>query len=42
MEEAVMAKTQTFVDNSNAAGWITIDFLPGVTLLPDRIPEMTL
>ena len=28
-----MAGTQTFVDR-NAAGWMTIEFLPGVTLLP--------
>jgi quercetin dioxygenase-like cupin family protein len=28
-----MAETQTFVDG-DATGWITIDFLPGVTLLP--------
>jgi quercetin dioxygenase-like cupin family protein len=28
-----MAPTQTFVDR-DAAGWVTIDVLPGVTLLP--------
>ena len=28
-----MAETQTFIDR-DAAGWITIDFLPGVMLLP--------
>ena len=28
-----MAAAQTFIDQ-NASGWITIDFLPGVTLLP--------
>jgi hypothetical protein len=28
-----MAETQTFVDG-DASGWMTIDFLPGVTLLP--------
>jgi anti-sigma factor ChrR (cupin superfamily) len=28
-----MAETQSFVDR-DAIGWITIDFLPGVTLLP--------
>lgn len=28
-----MSETQTFIDG-DAAGWITIDFLPGVTLLP--------
>jgi anti-sigma factor ChrR (cupin superfamily) len=28
-----MTDTQRFVDR-DAAGWITIDFLPGVTLLP--------
>ena len=28
-----MAETQRFVD-PDAVGWITIDFLPGVTLLP--------
>jgi anti-sigma factor ChrR (cupin superfamily) len=28
-----MTKTQTFVDR-DAIGWITIDFLPSVTLLP--------
>lgn len=28
-----MTETQRFVDR-DVAGWITIDFLPGVTLLP--------
>jgi len=28
-----MARTQSFVDR-DAPGWVTIDFLPGVTLLP--------
>jgi quercetin dioxygenase-like cupin family protein len=28
-----MTKTQTFVGR-DATGWITVDFLPGVTLLP--------
>ena len=28
-----MTETQTFVDH-DATGWIAIDFLPGVTLLP--------
>ena len=28
-----MARTQTFIDR-DANGWTTIDFLPGVTLLP--------
>jgi hypothetical protein len=28
-----MAETQTFVDH-DATGWVTLDFLPGVTLLP--------
>jgi anti-sigma factor ChrR (cupin superfamily) len=28
-----MAESQTYIDD-DAAGWITIDFLPGVTLLP--------
>src|SRR5690349_17129922 len=32
-EVDVMAGTQTFVDRE-AAGWITIETLPGVTLLP--------
>jgi hypothetical protein len=34
-----MPGTQTFVD-SNATGWITIDFLPAVTLLPLAQPVM--
>jgi hypothetical protein len=28
-----MTESQTFIDR-DAAGWITIDFLPGLTLLP--------
>jgi hypothetical protein len=31
--EMKMIEAQTFVD-SDASGWIAIDFLPGVTLLP--------
>jgi anti-sigma factor ChrR (cupin superfamily) len=30
---AAMAKSQTFTDD-DVGGWIAIDFLPGVTLLP--------
>ena len=32
-ENPAMARTQTFIDR-DANGWTTIDFLPGVTLLP--------
>jgi hypothetical protein len=33
MDLTVSDRLQTFIDH-DAAGWITIDFLPGVTLLP--------
>jgi len=32
-ENPAMARAQTFIDR-DANGWTTIDFLPGVTLLP--------
>ena len=33
LEKAAVTGTQTFVDR-DATGWVTVDFLPGVRLLP--------